>query len=220
MSQPSGRPGTPSRETQLFGDINDLARRTGWLHGVLLGYASYGVVLFAVLLLAGWWVARGRGPRVMAAALWAGVGTLVAVAANQPLVHHFHEARPYTDHPHILVLATRSADFSFPSDHSVMAGAVAAGLWLVDRRLGAVATVAALVMGFARVYIAAHYPHDVLAGFAVGAVLVLLGWLLLARPVTWLVARLTHTPLRPLLTGRSDEPTATRTPVPPAPAPR
>jgi membrane-associated phospholipid phosphatase len=136
----------------VFTEINELARDTGWLHAPLLDYASYGVVLFALLLLAGWWVARGRGPRTMAAALWAGAGTLVAVALNQPLVNGFHEARPYTDHRHILVLATRSADYSFPSDHAVMAGAVAAGLWLLDRRLGAVATLAALVMAFARVY--------------------------------------------------------------------
>ncbi len=57
-----------------------------------------------------------------------------------------------------------------------MAGAVAAGLWLLDRRLGAVATLSALVMAFARVYIAAHYPHDVLVGLAFGAAVALVGW--------------------------------------------
>ena len=116
--------------------MNDFARDTGWLHAPMLAYATYGVVLFAGLLLAGWWLARDRGPRTMAAALWTGAATLIAVAANQPIVNGVHEARPYTDHPHILVLAHRSADFSFPSDHAVMAGAVAAGLWLVSRRLG------------------------------------------------------------------------------------
>jgi membrane-associated phospholipid phosphatase len=144
----------------------------------------------------------------MAAALWSGVGTLVAVAANQPIVHRVHEARPYTVHPHILVLAHHSADFSFPSDHAVMAGAVTAGLWLVSKRLGAVAAVAALLMGVARVYIAAHYPHDVLAGLALGAGVVLIGWLLLSRPLTWLVELLRRTPLRPLLfAGRRQVPT-------------
>jgi len=45
------------------------------------------------------------------------------------------------------VLVARSTDFSFPSDHAVMAGAVAAGVWLVDRRLGLLTTIAALLMG-------------------------------------------------------------------------
>jgi membrane-associated phospholipid phosphatase len=183
----------------MFGDINEFARDTGWLHGTLLGFANYGVVAFAALLVAGWWVARDRSPRSMAAALWAGVGTLVAVAANQPLVNGFAEARPYTDRHAILVLVTRSADYSFPSDHAVMAGAVAAGLWLVDRRLGIAASIAALLTAFARVYVAAHYPHDVVAGLAFGAVVVLAGWWLLSRVFTHVVDRLSTTPLRPLL---------------------
>lgn len=189
----------------MFQHINDFARHTGWLHVPLRDYANYGVVLFGLLLVAGWWLARSRDARTMAAALWVGAATLIAVALNQPLVHHFHEARPYTDHPHILVLATRSTDYSFPSDHSVMAGAVAAGLWLVDRRLGIIATIAAAVLGFARVYIAAHYPHDVIAGLAVGAAVVLVGWLLLAGPLTWLVERVRATRARPLLASRRTE---------------
>jgi membrane-associated phospholipid phosphatase len=183
----------------LFGAVNEFARSTRWLHAPMLAYASYGLVLFVALLLVGWWLARSRGPRAMAAALWAGGATLLAVAVNQPLARSVHEARPYTVHPRILVLAHRSTDFSFPSDHAVMAGAVAAGLWMVSKRLGVVAAVAALVMGFARVYVAAHYPHDVVAGFALGAGVVLVGWLLLARPLTWLIELLARTPLRPLL---------------------
>jgi undecaprenyl-diphosphatase len=183
----------------MFGDINEFARSTGWLHGTLLGFATYGVVVFAVLLVSGWWIARGRSARTMAAALWAGAGTLVAVAANQPLVNSVAEARPYTDHHAILVLASRSADYSFPSDHAVMAGAVAAGLWLVDRRLGITASIAALLMAFARVYVAAHYPHDVVAGLAFGAVVVLVGWWLLRQVLTHVIERLSKTPVRPLL---------------------
>jgi undecaprenyl-diphosphatase len=165
----------------------------------MLAYATYGVLLFAALLVAGWWFARRQGPRTVAASLWAGAATLIAVGLNQPLVNGFHEARPYTDLPHILVLATRSSDFSFPSDHAVMAGAAAAGLWLYSRRLAIVATVAAVLMAGARVYIAAHYPHDVVVGLLVGAVVTLLGWWVLARPLTALVTRLTGTPLRPLV---------------------
>ncbi len=83
-----------------------------------------------------------------------------------------------------------------------MAGAAAAGLWLVDRRLGVVATVAAVLMAGSRVYIAAHYPHDVVAGLVVGAAVTLLGWFALRRLLTRLVEALTGTALRPLLAGR------------------
>jgi membrane-associated phospholipid phosphatase len=153
----------------LFDQINAFARATPWLHGVITVYAAYGVVVFALLLGAGWWSARCSGePRRMAAVVCAGAATLLAVGLNQPIVNAVHEARPYTDHPDVLVLATRSADFSFPSDHAVMAGAVAVGLVFVSRRLAALAGVAALTMAFARVYIAAHYPTDVAVGLALG----------------------------------------------------
>ena len=89
----------------LFQDVNDWARHTGWLHAPMLDYATYGLAVFAVLLVAGWLLARRRGPRTMAAALWAGAATLLAVAANQLLVGFFAESRPYTDLPGILVLA-------------------------------------------------------------------------------------------------------------------
>ena len=92
-----------------------------------------------------------------------------------------------------------------------MAAAVAAGLLLVDRRLGAVAAVAALLMGFARVYIAAHYPQDVLAGFDVGALVTLIVYVLVRRMLNVLALRLEQTRARPLLT---------RPPGPGVPAPR
>jgi membrane-associated phospholipid phosphatase len=174
--------------------VNDLARHTGWLHGAVTGYASYGVVLVAALLLAGVWRSRTGDDRALAAAGWACLATPIAVGLNQPLVAAFAEARPYTTHPHLLVLATRSTDFSFPSDHAVMAGAAAAGLWLASRVLGAIATVAALVMAVARVYIAAHYPWDVVAGLVVGAWIALVGWALLRVALTWLTGRLRRRP--------------------------
>ena len=189
----------------LFEQVNALARATSWLHPVLLGYANYGVVLFGLLLVAGWWVARRCGrPEPVAALICAVVATLVAVAINQPIVNAVHEARPYTTHPGALVLVTRSADFSFPSDHAVMAGAVALGLGFVSRGLAALSTVAALVMAFARVYIAAHYPGDVLVGLVLGAGVALVVYLVFHTRVTRLVVTASRSRrLRPLVLASS-----------------
>ncbi|SCE94362.1 phosphatase PAP2 family protein [Micromonospora mirobrigensis] len=188
----------------VFDEVNRFAEATPWLHAAVTGYAAYGVALFGFLMLVGWWDARAGGsPERVAVALLAPVATGVAIAVNQPLVALFHEPRPYTDHPGILVLATRSTDFSFPSDHSVMAGAAAAALWFVSWRLGLVTAVAAALMGFSRIYIAAHYPHDVLAGLALGAVVAVVV-VPLTRPLaTRLVTAAGHTPLRPLVTAGS-----------------
>ncbi len=192
----------------LFVWVNGVARHTAWLHAPALDFASYGVVVFGVLLLVGWWLARGRGTGLMARALWAPLGVLLAVAVNQPLSHLVHEPRPYTAMHHILVLTHRSADWSFPSDHATMAGAAVLGLFLVDRWLGAIGAVAALVLCISRVYVAAHYPHDVLAGLVVGALVSWLGYLLVGALLQRLVAALVRTPLRPLVL-RQREPSLT-----------
>jgi undecaprenyl-diphosphatase len=91
-----------------------------------------------------------------------------------------------------------------------MAGAVAAGVMLVSRGVLAwLAVLAALAIAFARVYIGAHYPHDVAAGLLLGAVITLVGWWALRGVLTRLVAWLAGTRLRPLLTAgpASDETT-------------
>lgn len=180
--------------------INRFARRTAWLHGFMADYANYGVVLFAVLLLAGWWLARSsRDLRAMAAVIWSGLGMLLAVALNQPLVNGVAERRPYASIPHVLVLISRSSDYSFPSDHATMAGAVAAGLCFAGRRLGLLAWAAALLMAFARVYVGAHYPHDVVAGLLFGAAVVAVTWFAVRPLLIRLLTAVSETRLRPVL---------------------
>ncbi len=189
-----------------FLQVNSFARATPWLHAPARAYAEYGVVLFAGLLVWTWWTARGRrDPAAVAASLWAPLGTLLAVGLNQLVGARVDESRPYATLPHVLVLVSRTSDFSFPSDHAVMSGAVAAGVFLADRRLGLVAGVAALVMCLTRVYVGAHYPGDVLAGVLLGALVSVAGWFLLRRVLIGLVEALSGTPLRVLVTagGRS-----------------
>ena len=101
--------------------------------------------------------------------------------------------------PDALVLVSRSTDPSFPSDHAVMAGAVAAGLFLAHRRLGAVAALLAIAMAFTRVYVGAHFPLDVAAGLVIGAGIAWLSYAILASRLSRLVGILANTAVRPLL---------------------
>lgn len=193
--------GAHGLDRTLFLDVNHFAQHTGWLHAPLNAYANYGVALFGLLLIIGWWLARQRrSARVTAAALWAIAGTAVAVAAVQPVNHAVAEARPWQSLPHALILAGHAHDFSFPSDHAVMAGAVTAGIFLYHRRLGIIALLAGLLMCFARVYIGAHYPQDVAAGFLIGAAVMLVSYAIVRIPLAWLVALAARTPLRVLVT--------------------
>ena len=190
----------PDPVPRLFPLINEFARDTPWLHPVVIVYAEYAVVVFAALLLAGWWIARRQADlTVLAAAVWAPLGALAAI--NLPLVAAFQGPRPNAVLPDILVLVQRGSDPSFPSDYAVLAGAVASGLCLVSGRLGVVAAVAAAVMAFAGVYIGALYTHDALAGLAVGNAVSVIGFRATRPVLVRLLRRAEDTRLvRPLLT--------------------
>lgn len=193
-----------SVDGSLYRAVNRLADRTPWAHGVVTAYAKGGVVVFGLLLVLGWWQARRRPEATMLAAVaWAGAGTLVALGIGQVIGGLVARARPYDSMSGVHLLVARTQDFSFPSDHATMAGAVAAGLWLAERRLGIVAVVMAVAMAGARVYVGAHYPADVVAGLVLGAGVLIGGWFAVRRPIEALIGTLSRTWLRPVLTAGS-----------------
>jgi membrane-associated phospholipid phosphatase len=199
---------------ELFLSINDFAVNTPWLHSPMAAYAKYGILLFAVFIVIGWWIARRRDDEAMATALLVPVSAVGAVVAQQLVVALVSEPRPYDIYPNILVLVSKTTDPSFPSDHACVVGAVAAGLWFVDRRLATLATAAALLMAFARVYAGAHWILDVVAGLALGACVAVMVILVLRRWVARLVHYLRGTRLRPLLATATPAVSAGALPTP------
>ncbi len=208
-------------DTSLYRDINRLAVHTAWAHPMMKAIAVYAVGLFSVLLILAWWYARRapNSPRAVAASVWTAGAVIVVLGLNQLIGSAIHRARPYATLSAVEVLVSRSHDPSFPSDHSVTAGAAAAGLWVVahycgkaNRRIAVVGTVLALLVAFSRVYVGAHYPVDVIAGLALGAAVTLLGWLILNRPLTALAGGATRQRiLRPLFVAGERPEHRTRT---------
>lgn len=190
-------------DTWLFRTVDDFATRTGWLHPLAVTYAKDGIGLFAIVLAVGWWFARDMDDTDTAAALVCTVvGVFVALAAAQLLGHVVDRARPYDVIDGVRVLVSRTKDFSFPSDHATVAGAVAGGLWIVDRRLGRIAVGLAVLMAAARVYVGAHYPADVLAGLALGALVAFACVRSLRSPLARILDRSATTSLEPLIRRR------------------
>lgn len=72
------------------------------------------------------------------------------------------------------LLAARTADPSFPSDHAAAAFAIAVAVFAFSRRAGGALLAVAVLIAVSRVALGVHYPVDVLAGAAVGAVSALL----------------------------------------------
>jgi len=183
-----------------FRVVNDFARDTVWLHGFMEFVAKDGIFLLGLALLAGWWLGRrADSPRRVALAVWSALAALVAVALVQPIASAADEQRPFVTLPHVLQLISHANDAGFPSDHATAAGAVAAGLFFVSWRLGAITALWALIVAFSRVYVGVHFPQDVAAGLALGAVVAVIGAFVIVPLLTRIAQWLTKTPLRILV---------------------
>jgi membrane-associated phospholipid phosphatase len=181
----------------VFWAINHLAAHAAWTHGIVGAFALWGgPVLLVVILAIAWWRHRSRPTAVAdsSAAVLTGVAAVVALGINQVAAMLWFEPRPFVSLHGVTVLLSHSSDDSFPSDHAAIAGALAVGVLLFARRWGLVAIVVAVLAAVSRVYAGMHYPLDVIAGLAIGAVSALLVVGLLTRPVAALAER--HLPRR------------------------
>jgi membrane-associated phospholipid phosphatase len=156
------------------------------------------LVAFALLL----WRARTRPVPVMARALAAPVVTVLAYALSDTA-----KEWKAVDRPCRLVAAAppiapcpEVGDWSFPSNHAAVAGAIAVAVMWSAVRLGMVVLVLAAAAAASRVVVGVHFPHDVVAGFLLGAV-VAAALPTIARMGDPIVARLRSRPAGRLLIG-------------------
>lgn len=95
---------------------------------------------------------------------------LSAILGNIILKNIFCRLRPFVADPSLeLIIGPPSGYYSFPSGHSVAAGSGAAVIFMRHKGFGAAAVVYALLVAISRVFLAVHYPTDVLCGLILGA---------------------------------------------------
>ncbi|MFF2198930.1 phosphatase PAP2 family protein [Streptomyces sp. NPDC058145] len=191
-----------SIDGSAYRDVTDLAQHSpGWLDSAVTVWSAYGLAVFAVLMVLGWWRARRTGAAAAVTALAVPVVVVLAYGVDAVLKLVVREDRPCRSLPvRTLEACPAPGDWSFPSNHAAIAAAAAVALLFVSRRLGAVACGAAVAMAVSRVWVGVHYPHDVVTGLVVGglAALVLVPVVRHGSPA--LARRMTAAaPLRPLL---------------------
>jgi undecaprenyl-diphosphatase len=164
--------GTPSLDVRLVRRAADL--RGGWFGDLMtflskIGYVRWlGPITVVAALLIGLVLHRWRD------ALLVGLSTVLAALVTAGAKQVFERVRP-NEGVHELV-----AGFSMPSGHAAASAALATSVVIATyrTRLGMVVRVVAvafaLLVGLSRVVLGAHFPTDVLAGWALGAGVTLL----------------------------------------------
>lgn len=168
-----------------------------WLNGALevgpvreaaLWLAVYGLLVFVVVALIGWFWPRERVRRRLQRLIVLGVmSAMLAIVFEQVISVLYFRARPFTVIETLTAYDAFVDSTSFPSLHTALATAFAgAWLWARRYRVGFSLLGLALLIGLSRVIIGVHYPSDIIGGLASG---LLASWLV-ARQAGWLSEQL------------------------------
>jgi membrane-associated phospholipid phosphatase len=175
--------------------LNQFVHRSYTLDAGLVFLSGFDLVKGYAFMVALWWLwfvpepARARNRGII-------LGTLAAsftgIIAGRILAHLLpFRVRPLFDPALGLTEPFAIGNYvkirtwsSFPSDHAIMFSALATGICLISRRLGALAFVyGAAVIGLPRLYLGFHYPTDILGGTILGTAFTLAATGREARPV-------------------------------------
>ncbi|NUR90831.1 MAG: phosphatase PAP2 family protein [Nonomuraea sp.] len=180
----------------MYRDIVDFSLTTpSWLQWLAETGTDAGLFVFALLFPLTWWRLRRAPARDLAIAIAGPAGVVLAYVLSEVVKTFVREDRPCRG-IHTIAECPPAGDWSFPSNHSVIAAGAAGVLILAWRALAWAVLPLAVLMAFSRVFVGAHYPHDVAAGLLLGLVAAPLFAVLVVGAVTPFV-RLARTRLSP-----------------------
>lgn len=164
--------------------ITDAAGRNPLVDQVMRWLAQdlvYGVAALAGLVCLWLVVTRASAQGVRLGVALTGA-VLLALAVGMVLHRVINQPRPFVAEPDsVRLLIDHAATPSMPSNHALFTFAIAGTLLWWTRWAGAIALVAAILIGIARVYVGVHWPADVLAGALIGLMAGALAAVLLQR---------------------------------------
>lgn len=159
-----------------------------WTHTAIELISEGGLILLALAVAVAALARRTAGPLATGAA---GVAAATAAYAASALLKVAEtQPRPCRAIPELEQIAAcpPAGDWSLPSNHAVLAAALAVAVGFLAPRLAVAASVLAVLIAASRVALGVHYPHDVVTGLTLGAGVAVVLVLALRAPATRLLA--------------------------------
>lgn len=185
---------------RLYDSINDFVAAHPWLGEGFRVVEVVSIPLFVIAILTLWFFARPRSAaRTWKFATASGLlAAAVALGIDRVVTEFWVRPRPFTVDGDGRVFGAHANDASFPSDHSAASFAIAFAVLAYNRVAGWLFVSAAALVAIGRVLVGVHYPGDVIAGIAVGAVAGLVAVRLL-RPLVHGIVRLAERVTDPIV---------------------
>lgn len=150
----------------LFLAINGWAGQHSWLDRLMIFSAEYLWILMALGVLALLAVNYRRWRDLVLVSLGSAVIARAIVAEIFKLL--YTSPRPYAVLAQTHLLLAKETDNSFPSGHTIFVFALAAGVYMYHKKLGAWLYALAALVAFARIFTGVHWPYDIFAGVILG----------------------------------------------------
>ncbi len=152
-----------SVERPIFYFFNSLPHS---LHGVMYGITQFGsLASLPIWIAVGWYLINRRGALSV---VYAGVLAWILAKVAKTLVHR---GRPHDLlHQVYLFTSEKFHGFGFPSGHATFSAACATILYYqVPKKYRKYLLLMVLLVGISRMYLGAHFPLDIVGGWALGA---------------------------------------------------
>lgn len=138
-----------------------------WILDNLMVFGAETLVYFVIFMMVLLTIMGGASERK---SLLLAIFSLVISLVIVKIIRMFYfEPRPFITY-HLTSLVNRVPDASFPSTHTTRMACIAFAYYFYKSKYALLMLFFLIWMGFARIYVGAHYPLDIIGGFAVGII--------------------------------------------------
>lgn len=132
----------------------------------------FALVLLGLVLA---WVATKREQKVQFIVMTLLAGGVAFLLSRIAAAMYF-DPRPFVT-LHVAPLIAHAADNGFPSDHALLTGTLTAVAYFFNKKIAVIMTLLTIAVGAARVLANVHTPLDIAAGWLLGVVGALIGYI-------------------------------------------